>query len=138
MVVLFNTPLSSPIYIGILVVYFICESISTFDTRIIQAKKNGFLRNDEAIVPEWTGLFAILGWLSFIALLLLNWKIAIAVFIIKFILKVVPVLEIIGALLLLPVVGKKTASAVNAMGKEQNKAAKSLKRIAKQPKMNKN
>ncbi len=128
---MFNTPLSSPVYIGLLVVYFICESISTFDTRIIQAKKNGFLREDEAFVPQWTGIFAILGWLSFLGLILLNWKIAIAVFIIKFILKVAPVLENIGALLLLPVVGKETASAVNVMSREQNKAAKSLKAMSK-------
>ena len=134
MVELFNTPLSSPIYIVLLLVYFICESISTFDTRIIQAKKNGFLREDEAIVPQWTGIFAILGWLAFIGLVLLNWKIAIVVFIIKFILKVAPVLENIGAVLLIPVVGKETASAVNIMSREQNKAAKSLKEISKRAK----
>jgi len=134
MVELFNTPLSSPIYIVLLLVYFICESISTFDTRIIQAKKNGFLREDEAIVPQWTGIFAILGWLAFIGLVLLNWKVAIVVFIIKFILKVAPVLENIGAVLLIPVVGKETASAVNIMSREQNKAAKSLKEISKRAK----
>ena len=128
---LFNTPISSPILIALTVVYAVCAAITTFDTRIIQAKKNGFLGKDEAQVPEWTGLFGILMWLVWIGVFLLNWKYALIIFGVKFILKLLPVLENLGALLLRPVVGKETASAVNVMGREQNKAAHTLKKLEK-------
>ena len=127
---LFNTPMNSGILISLTVVYFICESISTFDTRIIQAKKSKFLAPDEAKVPNWTGMFAILSWIVFPAIFLLNWKYAILLFVIKFILKVLPVLENIGALILIPVVGKETARSVNIFAKEQKKAAKTLKKLS--------
>ena len=124
---LFNTPFGSPFFIVLTVIYFLCEAISTFDTRIIQAKRQGFLAADASYVPAWTGWFAILGWLTFLGLFLLNWKGAILLFVIKFVLKVLPVLENIGALLLLPVVGRETASSVNIIAREQKKAAAALK-----------
>lgn len=126
---LFNTPITSGVLIGLTVIYFICESISTFDTRIIQAKKQGFLAPNEAYVPNWTGIFAILGWIVFPAIFLLNWKYAILLFVIKFILKVFPMLENIGALIMLPFVGNKTARAVNIVSKKQKKAGQKLKQL---------
>lgn len=41
-------------------------------------------------------------WAIFIALLYLNWKYALVLFAIKFVLKVLPVLEIIGNILMSP------------------------------------
>jgi hypothetical protein len=119
---LFTTPMNSEVLIGLTIFYVVCEAISIFDTRIIQAKKAGFLRPDVSPVPEWTGWFAILGWLTLIGLVLLNWKFTIMVYIITFFLKVVPVLENIGALILLPVVGKETAASVNIMSREYKKS----------------
>jgi|SRR3989344_5141552 len=128
---LFNTPVNSTTLITLTAIYTICAAISTFDTRIIQAKQNGFISKDEAYVPEWTGLFGILMWLTWIAIFLLNWKYAFVVFAIKFVLKVLPILENIGALLLLPIVGRKTASAVNIMGRKQSRAARTLRKLEK-------
>lgn len=124
---LFHTAVSSPTLIILTIVYAICAAITTFDTRIIQAKKGGYLAENEAHVPVWTGFFGIIMWLTWVAIFLLNWWYALALFVIKFILKVVPVLENVGAVILLPVVGKETAAAVNVVGRQQKQAAKSLK-----------
>lgn len=128
---LFSTPISSPIVITLTIVYFICAAVTTFDTRIIQAKKAGYLSENRSFVPAWTGLFGILMWLVFIVLILLNWWFAIMLFVLRFILKVAPVLENLGALLLLPVVGSETARSVNIVAKEQRKAALALKALSK-------
>jgi hypothetical protein len=115
--------------IALTVIYFICACVTTFDTRIIQAKKNGYLKENEAHVPVWTGIFGILMWLCWVAIFLLNWWYAFLLFAIKFVLKVLPILENIGALLLLPVVGKETAAAVNTVSKQQKHAANKLKQM---------
>jgi hypothetical protein len=126
---LFHTPVSTPLLIALTIVYAICAAITTFDTRIIQAKKHGYLRESDAQVPSWTGLFGILLWATWVAIFLLSWWYALLLFVIKFVLKVLPVLENIGALLLTPLVGMKTASAVNIVAREQKKAAKELKNL---------
>jgi hypothetical protein len=126
---LFHTPVSSTSLIALTVIYFICACVTTFDTRIIQAKKNGYLKENEAHVPVWTGIFGILMWLCWVAIFLLNWWYAFLLFAIKFVLKVLPILENIGALLLLPVVGKETAAAVNTVSKQQKHAANKLKQM---------
>ena len=57
---------------------------------------------DEPMPPEWVGWFGWAQWAIFIVLLYLNWKYALVLFVIKFLLKVLPVLEIIGNVLLRP------------------------------------
>ena len=125
---LFQTPSSSPLFIAITTVYFLSEAISIFDTRIIQAKQTGYLEPDY-VVPEWTGIFGFLTWLTYTALLLLNPFVAIILFVIKFILKVLPVLENIGAVLMIPVVGKSSLSAVNAVRRGQQVAKNRLQQM---------
>ena len=109
----FSTPINSPLLIILTVIYGICAAITTFDTRIIQAKQVGYLARNKAYVPAWTGLFAILLWATWTAIFLLNWWYALALFVIKVALKELSVLEHIGALLLWPILEKETASAVN-------------------------
>ncbi|PIP17636.1 MAG: hypothetical protein COX43_03255 [Parcubacteria group bacterium CG23_combo_of_CG06-09_8_20_14_all_35_9] len=107
MITLFNTAINSPIIIILTVLYAITSSITTFDIRLIQAKRDGTLPPDEPMLPAWTGLFGWLGWGIAIALIFLNWKYAIFVFVIGFILKVLPVLETIGNILMSPFRPKK-------------------------------
>jgi len=102
MITLFNTPINSPIIIALTILYAITSSITTFDIRLIQAKRNGTLPPDEPMLPAWVGLFGWLDWGIAIALIFLNWKYAVVVFIIRFILKVLPVLETIGNILMSP------------------------------------
>lgn len=102
MISFFDTPYNSPVLIGLAIAYGIVASITTFDIRLIQAKKSGLLPADEAILPSWIAIFHWLEWFIFIAMFLLNWKFALIAFVVKFILKVLPVLEIIGNILMSP------------------------------------
>lgn len=84
------------------IAYFLVASITTFDIRLIQAKKSGTLPQDEPELPAWIGIFAWLEWGIFVWLLVLNWKYALVLLVIKFILKVLPVLETAGNVLMRP------------------------------------
>ena len=96
---LFSTPIEAPIVIIITIVYFFSSSITMFDIRIIQARRDGL---DERSLPQWVAYLYWLNWLLGLALIFLNWKYAILVFVIRFILKVLPVLETVGNLLMAP------------------------------------
>jgi hypothetical protein len=92
----------TPSLIGLTIAYFIVASITTFDIRMIQAKRDGSLPSDEPLPPPWIGIFAYLQWAIFLVLLYLNWKFALVLFVLKFVLKVVPVLETVGNFLMAP------------------------------------
>ena len=96
---LFNTSIGSPVVIIITVVYFFTSSIEIFDIRITQAQKQGI---DEESLPHWVTYLYLLNLVIGLSLILLNWKYAILVFIIRFILKVLPVLETIGNMIMAP------------------------------------
>ena len=100
----FNTPIESPIIIIVTIIYFLTSAVETFDIRLTQAKKAG---EDIEQLPIWVNFFYLASWVLFIILFLLNWKYAILVFIIKFILKVLPILEIVGNVLMAPLHWKK-------------------------------
>ena len=102
MVSLLNTPINSPVLIGLTIAFAITASITTFDARLIQAKRVGNLSPDEPLLPAWTGLFGWLHWGLCLTILILNWKYALLVFIIQFVLSVLPVLETIGNVLMSP------------------------------------
>jgi hypothetical protein len=91
-----------PLLVVLTVAYLLVASVTTFDIRLIQAKRTGAVPPDEPLLPSWVGLFHWVQWGLFLALLLLDWKYALAVFGIKFVLKLLPVLETIGNLLLAP------------------------------------
>lgn len=107
MIELFNTTITSPIILVITILYAITSAITTFDIRMTQAKRNGTLPPDEPMSPKWVALVFWVDWLLIITLILLNWKYAILVFVVRFILKVLPVLEIIGNILMSPFKPKK-------------------------------
>jgi hypothetical protein len=90
----------SPLLIGLTIAYFLAASITTFDIRLIQTRRDGSLPPDEPMLPAWTGIFGYLMWVIFVVLLYLNWKYALLLFVIKFLLKVLPVLETIGNVLM--------------------------------------
>ncbi len=96
MMTLFNTAINSPIIIFVTILYVITSAITTFDIRMTQAKRDGSLPPDEPALPSWISLIFWADWAFALILLLLNWKYAVVVFIIRFILKVLPVLEIAG------------------------------------------
>ena len=96
---LLNTPIESTEIIVLTVIYFIVASITTFDTRVNQAIKQG---EKETALPKWVSIFYFLMWAIWILMFYLNWKYALIIFVIKFILKVLPILEIVGNFLMAP------------------------------------
>jgi hypothetical protein len=97
---LFSTPSSSPILIGLTAAYGITSSITTFDKRVIQAIRAGAYPPDDPLPPKWVGLVLYVHWAIGVALVLLNWKFALIVFLAKFVLSVLPVLETVGNILM--------------------------------------
>jgi len=97
-----NTPINSPLLIALTVLFAITSSITVFDKRMIQAKRSGALPPDEPMLPSWVGIIAWLHWGLLLALVILNWKYAIVIYIAKFILSVLPVLEIAGNVMMRP------------------------------------
>jgi len=96
---LFNTPIESPVIILITVLYFFTSSIEVFDIRVNQAIKDG---TDIEPLPQLIGLIYWLNWFILLSLILSNWKYAILVYVIRFFLKVLPVLETVGNFLMAP------------------------------------
>lgn len=95
----FNTTIQSPIIITLTICYFIVAAITTFDIRINQAIKNG---EDEIPLPIWVAVLYWVLWILWIWIFILDWKYALVLFFIKFIFKVLPVLETIGNILMSP------------------------------------
>ena len=99
---LLHAPISSPLVIGLTIAFFITSAITTFDKRLFQAKQSGMMPADEALLPWWVGLILWAHWGLFLALLILNWKYALLLWVIKFVLSILPVLETIGNILMAP------------------------------------
>lgn len=97
---MFEYPFLSPLYLILTIVYFLVASVVTLDIRLEQAKK--FEGVDYGTLPSWTNIFWLLQWCIFIVLAILNWKYALIIFVVKFVLKILPVLETIGNILMSP------------------------------------
>ncbi|SRR5258706_6154030 len=110
---LFGTPINAPLLIALAVVYGMCAAITAFNACITQARHAGYLANSKAYLPARTGLFAFLLWATWIAIFLLNWWYALALFVIMFALKELSVLKHVGAWLLRPMFDEDTAGAVD-------------------------
>ncbi len=92
-----------PILTILTIVFVITSSITVFDTALNRAKRRNELPPDEPTLPSWV---KFIYWVEIglaLAMVVINWKYAIFVFIICFILgTVLPVLEIIGNILMRP------------------------------------
>lgn len=97
---MYDYPFWSPLYLSLTIIYFLAASNVTLDMRLIQARK--FEGQDFGELPLWTFIFNIIQWGLFIVLAVLNWKSALIIFAVKFVLKVLPVLETIGNILMAP------------------------------------
>lgn len=100
-------PVNSTSLLIISILYAIVESIRIYDARLIQAKTRGFysgvaISAKGRFLPKWVGYFHALGWLLLIIIVIINWKYAIAFYIILFLLRVLPILERIGAVIMSP------------------------------------
>lgn len=89
-------------FILLTLAFILTSSITTFDKRLTQAKRVRDLPLDEPSLPGWVSIIYWLHWGVMVAILLLNWKYAISLFIIGFLFSVLPVWEIIGNILMSP------------------------------------
>lgn len=96
---MFDYPFLSPLFLGLTILYFLVASVVIFDTRLIQATKRGEIHPE---LPRWISIFYMVQVLLFWTLFILNWRYALVLFVVKFIFKVIPVLEIIGNILMRP------------------------------------
>lgn len=89
------------------IIYIVVVAIRTYDLRIIQSRMG---RMDSAVaqdadgkvLPNWVDNIHILGWLLLIGLLVIDWKAALLLYGVLFVLRVMPVLETLGAVLAKP------------------------------------
>lgn len=127
---LFSTPIGSPVLIILSVVYLLLDAVCIFDTRVTQSIRNNVLPLNQKRLSNVISLFVLLMWLCMAVIFLLNWWYAIILFVIQFILKVLPVLETIGATLLRPFFGAErttlTLRKMRAFAGEQSDASKRL------------
>jgi len=94
--------LQSPALICMTIILFITGSITTFDIRLTQAIRRGQLPKEHPELPWWV---AFLYWIHYgliICLFFINWKYATILFIALFVLKVLPVLETFGNIMMAP------------------------------------
>jgi len=94
--------LKSSLLAVLTVAFFLTASITTFDKRLTQAKKRGELPSDEPSLPRWV---ALLYWIEIglkVALFVVDWRYGLLVYIVGFVLSVLPVLETVGNFLTAP------------------------------------
>jgi len=82
--------------------FIITSSITTFDKRLTQAKREGILPPDESSLPSWVTFIFWIHIALIITMLIINWKYTLIVLVIGFILEVLPVWETIGNILMSP------------------------------------
>lgn len=102
-----TAPVDSPLILALSVAYTIVESIRIYDARLIQVRTRGFrsgvaVKAKGRLLPNWVGYIHFVGWVLFIVILILNWMYAIAFYAFLFFLRVLPILERIGALIMHP------------------------------------
>ncbi|MBL4644627.1 MAG: hypothetical protein JKX80_02050 [Candidatus Pacebacteria bacterium] len=96
------TGFGQPLILWLSVFYIISEAISIYDTRLIQWKKLGDIPKDTPTPPPWTAFFGISGWLTIIVIFFLNWPYALALMLVVFLLKVMPIMETFGKIIISP------------------------------------
>jgi hypothetical protein len=94
--------LSSPLLLTLAAILFLVSCITTLDKRIAQGKRSGALPADQQELPKWVLALHFLDWGILITLLILNWRVGLLVWAVLLVLKVLPVLETIGNILMRP------------------------------------
>ena len=94
--------LNSPLLLALAAALFLVSCITTLDKRIAQGKRSGALPADQPDLPKWVLALHFLDWGLLITLLILNWRVGLLVWAILLVLKVLPVLETIGNILMRP------------------------------------
>ncbi len=98
----FYTPVNTPILVFCFLGYLLCSSVTSYDIHLLKLQKGIESESQNRLLPRWVGL---LHWAEVICLLfvlLLNWKFAVVIWIMKSILQALFILELIGYMVLYP------------------------------------
>ena len=98
-----NYDFTSPLFLTVLIIHFVSFSIRAYDVGILHSIREG---NIVRPLGSWVGIAHWIGWGTAIALLILNWKYALIIFVIRFFLRFFSILQIIGFLFLYPFLTK--------------------------------
>ena len=82
------------------IAYFLLACIHTFDKRLIQAQMQGV--DHGTLPPRIVAIVSLAMYGTQVLMLVLDWNRALVLFVIAFVLAVIPVLELIGNLLCAP------------------------------------
>jgi hypothetical protein len=128
---LYNAVASSPLLLGLMVAYLLAASVTAFDVGLLRAKRAGILPPDEPELPKWVAGVYWIEWALIIAILILNWKFGIVLWLLKVILKVLPVLDTIGNIIMAPFkprdVGGRSPARIPATEEEKDELVRSIK-----------
>ena len=88
------------ISILLILVYIITSSITTFDKRLIQARKAGAIPASDPMLPSWVAGVYWIHYPLMVLMLIINWQFALGLIITGFLCEVFPVWETIGNILM--------------------------------------
>ncbi len=95
---IFNISFTLLDYILLVILFTITSAITEYDKRLTIAYWNGQKYKWE-LLPKWVGRIIWLHWSLCILLLAINWKYALAIFIIKYLFSITHILEHLGYLI---------------------------------------
>jgi hypothetical protein len=93
---------------AVVLAYLAASAVTKADSNILQGVRRGDLPSTIPRPPLWIGLVIYLQWGLLIALAVFDWKFAILLFLFKFILSFLGVLQIVGSFLLIPFLRRRT------------------------------
>jgi hypothetical protein len=103
------------------VLYAVVESIRIYDARLIQAKTRDFdsgVAQDAKgmVLPAWVGYVHFAGWVLLAIIVILDWTFAIGLYAVLFVLRVAPVLERIGEMIMRPFLREESSNHMRSGG----------------------
>lgn len=98
----FNTAPNAPVIVIICVLYLLSAAVTTYDIHLMNAQKNEDDKLNLKMLPRWIGFLHWGESILFLLMVLLNWKFAIVIWIIKSILQALFILEVVGYIIIYP------------------------------------
>lgn len=97
-------------WMAVVIAYLATAAVTKADSNIIREIRLGAVPPHVPRPPIWIGLFIYLQWGLLIALAVFDWEFAILVFLFKFVLSFLGLLEIVGSVLIIPFLRKRDNS----------------------------
>jgi hypothetical protein len=98
----FNTAPNASVVVIVFVLYLLSAAVTTYDIHLMNLQKNEDGKLDLKMLPRWIGFLHWAESILFLLMVLLNWKFAIVIWILKSILQALFILEVIGYIIIYP------------------------------------